>query len=125
MRHAPLAAAALVLIALPAVGHADGFDRGRSRAVPVVPAPRPPDPRDALRPGDPLRRVDGRGARASWRIRELGEVNRALRCLQLERRRFHAFPHTRREVRRFERWYTSRLAELEDRRDALQAYAWR
>jgi len=143
-----LAVAALVTVAFPAISHADDRDSARrhDRDVIVVPAPVPPDPRDTIYPGVPGRfadpglrpgdrdarygerdrRHDGRwDGRQAWRVRELREVHQAMRALDLERRRFYAYRHTRREVRRFERSYTLRLAQLEQRRDALQAYAWR
>jgi hypothetical protein len=133
-----LATAALVAVAVPAISHADGRDsRRHDRDVPVVPAPVPPDPRDTIYPGVPGRfadhgfrpgdyRHDRRWeGRQAWRIRELREVHQAMRALDLERSRFYALRHTRREVRRFERMYALRMAQLEQRRDALQAYAWR
>jgi hypothetical protein len=98
-----------------------------------VPAPVPPDPRDFVRPGDGWRGGDRdfrqdhhRDAREHWRAREIREVHAALRALELERHRFHHSGwHRPREVRRFERWYAYRRAELERRRESLQAYAWR
>jgi hypothetical protein len=63
---------------------------------------------------------------ARWRERELAEVSAQLRALDAERDRFYAENGWRPgRVRRYERWYAVRRAELERRWYELQTVAWR
>ena len=63
---------------------------------------------------------------ARWRERELWQLRLEFRALDDERARFYAENAYRPgKVRRFERYYAARHAELERRWNALQAVAWR
>jgi hypothetical protein len=62
----------------------------------------------------------------SARERELREIRRELRALEDERADFYArYAGRPGKIRKFERSYVSRRAQLEARRDALRYYAWR
>lgn len=64
--------------------------------------------------------------RDSARDRELNEIRRELRALEDQRADFYArYAGRPGKVRKFERWYAERRAELEARRDSLRYYAWR
>ena len=75
--------------------------------------------------------VPPRPAPAGWhhesaRERELIEIRRELRALEDERADFYArYAGRPGKIRKFERSYVSRRAQLEARRDALRYYAWR
>jgi hypothetical protein len=74
----------------------------------------------------PPRPVPAGWQHESARERELREVRRELRALEDTRADFHArYAGRPGKVRKFERWYAERRAELEARRDALRYYAWR
>ncbi len=113
-----LAVAALVAAALPAVAAArdwDGDDR------PAVAHPGPYD-----RPGPGWQGEHRRWREGSWRWRELAQIRAEMRELEARRAEFYArpgwFPG---QVRRFERWYAFRRAELDRRTFELQRVAWR
>jgi hypothetical protein len=73
--------------------------------------------------------VPPRPAPADWhhesaRERELREIHRELRALEDARADFYArYAGRPGKVRKFERWYGERRAQLEARRDALRYYA--
>ena len=56
----------------------------------------------------------------------MNEIRRELRALEVERADFHArYAGRPGKIRKFERQYAERRAELEARWDALRYYAWR
>jgi hypothetical protein len=63
---------------------------------------------------------------ASWRDAELRRVSAELRTLDRERAEYHAL-HARHpgKLRRYDRSYAERRAQLEERWHALQRVAWR
>ena len=68
--------------------------------------------------------VPPRPVPAGWQHESARE--RELRALEDTRADFHArYAGRPGKVRKFERWYAERRAELEARRDALRYYAWR
>ena len=128
-----LSLVALIAAAVPTASHAQGWERG--------PAVNPGD-RNVPAPGAVDRDRDGRDDR--WerdhrstenelrfrrdlpRWNQLRALREEFRTLDAERDRFYASGrHRPRDVRRFERWYTFRRAELDRRWDALQEVAWR
>lgn len=116
-----LAVAALVLAILPAAAAARDCDRDRDPIAYPAPQPYPyPEPAPGWQ-GD--RRPWGEG---SWRWRELAEIRGEMRDLDARRAEFYARWGWRPgQVRRFERWYAWRRAELERRAWELQRVAWR
>ena len=63
---------------------------------------------------------------ARWRERELAQLRLEFRALDDERARFYVENAYRPgKVRRFERYYAARRAELDRRWNALQVVAWR
>jgi hypothetical protein len=112
-----LALAVALAAALPSAALAKPCDEDR------LPLPRPA-PADW---GRDVRHDQGRDSRyESPREREAREIRRELRELEDTRADFYArYAGRPGKVRRFERWYAARRAELEARRDALRAYAWR
>ena len=98
-----LALAAALAVAVPSAGLAMPCE---SERVPAPPRPAP----------------------AGWhhvseRERELREIRRELRALEDERADFYArYAGRPGKIRKFERWYAARRAELETRRDALRYY---
>jgi hypothetical protein len=63
---------------------------------------------------------------ASPREREVRELRRELRELEATREDFHArYAGRPGKIRKFERWYAERRAELVERLDELRYYAWR
>lgn len=134
-----LAVTAFLASSLPALAAARDreHDRDRyTRPAPAWPAPHAPAARPApLGPfhGDHdwreanWREREARWREASWREREVARLRAEFRELDLRRAEFHARgPRGRGQVRRFERWYAARRAELELRWDELHrgAYAW-
>jgi hypothetical protein len=131
-------AALLAAAGTPATSLAHDHDRGRTDAPVQLPSPVPYASRDRDRDGRDDRLERDRWRDPRWSDRdgpfrhdarrrvELRQLREELLALDAERDRFYASGwHRPREVRRFERWYTFRRAELERRWDALQAYAWR
>jgi hypothetical protein len=91
-----------------------------ARPAPWQPAPAPPR---EWRDGG---RHDGGWRAAAWRERELASVRADLRALEAQRAEFHARNAWRPgKLRRFDRWYAERRAELERRWHELQLVAWR
>ncbi|WP_242346121.1 hypothetical protein [Anaeromyxobacter terrae] len=115
-----LALAVALAAALPSAALAKPCDDDR------FPPPRPA-PADWGRDGGPDWGRDGRDWRhESPREREAREIRRELRELEDTRADFYArFGGRPGKVRRFERWYAERRAELDARWDALRTYAWR
>ncbi len=63
---------------------------------------------------------------AAWRERELWRIRAELQALDAERADFHArFAWNPRKLRRYDRSYLERRAELERRWSELQPVAWR
>lgn len=118
-RTTKLVLAAVLASSLPAAAAARDceHDRDDHRTPIYVPSTTPaPPPAPA-----PRHWRDG-----SWRERELREVRAQLNALEQRRAEFHARNGWRPgKVRRFERWYAARRAELERRWYELQAVAWR
>lgn len=109
-----LVLAAVLAGALPAAASAGDCDHdpgraGEYRPVPWQPAPPPP------------------AWRMGWRERELAAIRAELRALDVARADFHArFAGRPGKLRRYDRDFLERRAELERRYHALQArYAWR
>jgi hypothetical protein len=114
-----LAVVALVLAVLPAAAAARDCDHD---GVPVTyPAPQPvPAPAPGWYAGHRPWRD------ASWRERELAGIRAEMRELDARRAEFHArWAGRPGKIRKFERWYASRRAELDRRYWELQRYAWR
>lgn len=123
-----LALAAVLLSSIPLAASArdcdhDGGGAGWSGPVAGPVSPAPPASAHPAYAGTPARH-DWREAR--WRERERAEVAAQLRALDAERDRFYAASGWRPgRVRRFERYYAARRAELERRWYELQPVAWR
>lgn len=117
-RISKLILAAVLASSLPVAASADDCDHDRRGPPAAYPAPAHPGPTPAWR--------DGSWRQASWRDRELREVRAELRALDQERAVFHA-RHAGHpgKVRKFERSYAERRAQLERRWYELQAVAWR
>ncbi len=113
-RISKLVLAAVLASTLPAAaaasdcGHDVGVDRHeRSSAVPA-PAPAP------------------RWREAAWRDRELREIRAELQSLDAQRTDYHARYHRNPgKLRRYDRWYADRRAELERRWHELERFAMR
>jgi hypothetical protein len=113
-----LVAAAVLAASVPAAASARDCDHDRPPPVyaPPVYAPVHGPPAPAPRAW----------REARWRERELAELRAEFRALESERARFYAaYGHRPGKVRKFERWYAARRAELESRWEAAQLYAWR
>lgn len=119
-RATKLAVAAVLAASLPAAAAARDCDPahhappayGAPAAYPAYPGAPGPAPRH-WREG-------------SWRQRELARVRAEIGALEQRRAEVHArFGWDHRRVRRFERWYAVRRAELDRRWYELQAVAWR
>ncbi len=132
-----LVLAAVLLSSLPLAASADGWDRPDGArpggwSTPATPAP-PPAAYPGYRgygeayPGYPGQTRDPREWREHrWRDRELAEVTAQLRALDAQRDRFYAEYRFRPgKLRRYDRWYAERRAELERRWSELQRVAWR
>ena len=125
-RISKLVLAAVLLSSVPLAALADGRDRDHDRQ----PAGWPPA---ATYPGDPAAYPapapgrDWREGRAwRWREHERAEVRAQLRALDAEREAFYAANAWRPgRMRRYERSYAIRRAELERRLYELQPVAWR
>lgn len=119
-RLSKLVLAAVLASSVPAAASARDCDHdGDDRGSPPVYAP--PYGPPAYAP--PAPRV---WREARWRERELAQLRAEFRALEDERARFYARNgHRPGKIRKFERWYASRRAELESRWQAAQAYAWR
>lgn len=117
IRASKLFLAAVALAALPAAALARDCDHDDHRPASwAQPAPRPA-------PHAPPRAT---WHDARWRERELAALRAEFRALDDERARFLArYGHRPGKVRKFEREYAFRRAELEHRWDALQAVAYR
>ncbi len=124
-RTSKLVLAALLASSLPAVAAARDceHDRDGDHRPPVyVPPPAYPAPPAPA----PDRWREDSWRDGSWRERELREVRAELRALDQRRAEFHArFAWNPGKVRRFERRYALRRAELERRWYELQYVAWR
>jgi hypothetical protein len=112
----------LILVAalaasLPAAAAAD--DRCDHRAGPGGPAAAP-----YAYPADPGPR---RWREGEWRDRQLHRIDAELRALDAERAELHArWAGRPGRLRRYDRWYAERRAELEHRRaELLGRLAWR
>jgi hypothetical protein len=125
-RISKLAVAAALAAALPALAAAhdrDGYDRdGRAPAPVYTPAPPP-----AQAPPAPVYRGEWRQYRGNeLRARELAEVRGELARLDAARADFHARNAYRPGLlRRYDRDYFARRAELERREHRLERIAWR
>jgi hypothetical protein len=121
-RLSKLLAAAVLAGSVPAAASARDCDHDRDRpaAVVIQPAPWRPAPAPGWR--------DGGWREVAWRERELASVRAELRALDARRADFHARNAWRPgQLRRFDRWYLERRAELERRWQELQPQrlAWR
>ncbi|HEX9307045.1 MAG TPA: hypothetical protein VF894_06105 [Anaeromyxobacter sp.] len=93
----------------------DRYERGDRRDDRVAPIPLRPAPAPVLRFRE-----------AAFRERELREIRAELQALDAERAELHArFGWNPGKLRRYDRWYIERRAELEWRWSALQRVAWR
>jgi hypothetical protein len=134
-RVSKLILAAVLASSLPAAASADGRDRDgvppaawppATAAYPAHAAPPQPPGAYPAYPACPDRPAPRPWREARWRERELAEVRAQLRALDAERDRFYAESGWRPgRVRKFERWYAARRAELERRWYELQPVAWR
>jgi hypothetical protein len=131
-RLSKLVLAAVLASSVPAAASSGERDHDRAGCPPGVRPPvahpvAPPPAPYAAYPAPPAPRPAPRAwPDARWRERELLEVRAELRALDAERARFHAeYGHRPGKVRRFERWYAARRAELERRWHELQWVAWR
>lgn len=67
-----------------------------------------------------------RGPELRWRDRELASIHAELRALDAQRSDFYAYNAYRPgKLRRFDRWYFARRADLERREHQLERVAWR
>jgi hypothetical protein len=126
-RTSKLILAAVLLSSLPLAALADGRDCDHDRNPPVAwPAPATYPGAPAAYPAPPAGR-DWREAREwRWRAHERAEVVAQLRALDAERDAFHAANAWRPgRLRRYDRSYAFRRAELERRLYELQPVAWR
>ncbi len=127
-RASKLVLAAVLASSLPAAALAGDCDHDHERDRPPVYAPPPQYPvPPAPAPGrwDATWR-DGSWRHGSWRERELMQVQAELRALDAQRAELHArFAWNPRKLRKFDRWYGVRRAELERRWYELQYVAWR
>jgi hypothetical protein len=114
-----IALAAVLAGSVPAVAAAHEGDRDRDgRPVVVAPAPAPV----AIERRDEWQ---ARRWREERRERELATARAELRRLEAERAAFYARPHRPGELRRYDRDYLARHAELERRCHELERVAWR
>lgn len=114
----------LVLAAVLASSFPVAASAGGSCDRPHAPPAWPSTAAYPVRPPPPAPAHHWREAR--WRERELAEIRARLGALDAERARFHArYGHRPGKVRKFERWYAMRRAELERRWWELQPLAWR
>lgn len=116
-----LALAAALAAAVPAAARAepcDDHDRRAPAPAVYVPAQTVYTPAGQWR-GHDRPRHDG------WRAQEQARLRIEFARLDEARDRFYAVHHRRGEVRRFERWYGERRAELERRWSEVSYYAWR
>jgi hypothetical protein len=122
-----LTLAALLAGAVPAAAHAHDWDHD-ARPIAVQPAPwQPAPPPPAIAPLGEDRGFGHREWRGGgWRARELARIDAELRALDAERADFHArFAFRPGALRRFDRGYFVRRAEIEHRRGELVRVAWR
>jgi hypothetical protein len=132
-----LVLAAVLAGSIPALAAAREHEHDRTceherelRPVVVTPIFAPPPPAYAPAPPAPPRfregwREPGRGD-GGWRHRELEAVHARLARLDAERAEFHASNAWRPgKLRRYDRWYFERRAELERRERELERVAWR
>lgn len=117
-----LAVAAVLASSFPALAAARDCDHGVDRRPPAAPWA-PPAAHPA--PYRPPRHVPDRWTEAGWRERELAHLRTEFRDLDRRREAFYARHRGPGQVRRFERWYAARRAELERRWNDLQYVAWR
>ncbi len=127
-RISKLVLAAVVASSLPAAAAArdcdhDGTPPTAYGAPPVYAPPAPAAYYDPAPPAPGYEREGGWRNGGWWRAREIAHVREEIRGLDQARAEFYAWPHRRWEVRRFERWYGERRAQLEHRIDELQAFA--
>lgn len=124
-------AAALVAL-VPAAALAHDCDEDRGTAVAVYPAPPPAPAYDPAYVPGPARQYDaapayGPGYRHDgwrWRAQERARLRAEYARLDRIRDDFYARPGLRRgQAWRFERWYASRRAELDQRWSELSWYA--
>lgn len=125
-RISKLVAAAVLAGSLPAAALAHDGDHDRDRdARPVVVAPAPWYPAPAPREDWRAHVRDGR-REAAWRERELASCRAELGTLDAARADFHARNAWRPgQLRRYDRGYWARRAELERRMSELERVAWR
>lgn len=116
-----LVVAALVAASLPAAARAADCDHDRDGTAVVYHRPQP------YPPPAPGWQADRRPWReSSWRQREVARVRTEIRDLDAQRAEFHArFAGRPGKLRKFDRWYSFRRAELERRYWELQRFAWR
>ena len=120
-----LAVSAVLLSSVPLAASADGWhDGARPDGWSGPEAPAYPAPPPAAYPGRLRDAREWRERRS--RERELAEVTAQLRELDAQRDRFHAENRYRPgKLRRYDRGYAARRAELERRYHELQIVAWR
>jgi hypothetical protein len=134
-RISKLAVAAVLAGSIPALAAAcdrDDHDRdGRPVVVAPVYTPMPPAyAPPAQLPAPPPAYREGwrerRGHELGWRERELSSVRADLAALEAQRAEFHEHNAWRPgKLRRYDRWYFERRAELERREHELERIAWR
>lgn len=136
-RTSKLVLAAVLIGAVPALAAANDRDRDGGhdrpvRPVVVVPVHAPPPPVYApappAPPADPRWQgwQDRRGHEGGWRHRELEQVRAELATLDAQRAQFHAQNAWRPgKLRKYDRSYFERRAQLEAREHELMRVAWR
>lgn len=128
-RTSKLVFAAVLASSLPAAALARDCDHDHDRDRPPVYAPQPAYPTPPAPAPDRWQDGtwrDGSRRHGSWRERELMQVRAELRALDEQRAELHArFAWNPRKLRKLERWYAVRRAELERRWHELQYVAWR
>ena len=124
-----LVLAAVLASSVPAAALARDCDRDHDRdrddrpPAAYLPPVAPPGYAPGYAPGY---RAPAQWREARWRERELDRVRFELRQLDEERARFYAENAYRPgKLRRYDRWYAMRRAELERRFNELQVVAWR
>jgi hypothetical protein len=111
-RISKLVLAAVLAGSIPAAASADHDDGRPSSAYPAPPQHVPP--------------AAGGWREQRWRERELATIHAELQRLEAERAQFHArYAGRPGKLRRYERDYVERRAELERRMSALHRLAWR
>jgi hypothetical protein len=121
-----IALASVLAASIPAaaLAHDDDCDRGPGPGVYVPPVAPPP----AYAPvnGYPAPAAPYTWREGAWRGRRIHELRAELRELDARRAEAYArFGGNPWRLRRFDRWYAFRRAQIERRLDELAYYAWR